>query len=166
MAKRQVCKHLIKNCKCQRTEHRGMICQDTESIDEHVKCTCYTDCEESQIINSCGYCRICKKPQQKSNCCNVCGKSKDSCPGYNNACKKIHSEHICSHCQQSSCSSNCNNHPCTCGQHGRQFKKEKDNCDCGKTCQQIATNGRSHVSATKTVENQTVESVAQGAKRS
>ena len=141
MAKCQECKHLIKNCKCQRTEHRGKTCQDTESLDEHVNCTCYIDCGESQIINSCGCCSVGRMPQQDGNCCKVCGKSDDSCPGCCNACKKIHCECICSHCQQSSCRccSNCKNYPCTCEQHCRQCKKEKDNCDCGKTCQQIAT---------------------------
>ena len=144
--------HLIKNCKCQRTECCGTTCQDTEPADEYVKCTCYTDGGESQIIDTCGCKNIkcschtdsgeskttitcgCKKPQQKCNCGKVSGKSKDSFPGYSNACKKSHYEHTRSHCQRSSCSSN--NNPYTC----RQFKKKKDNCGCGMTCQQTTIN--------------------------
>ena len=58
MAKCPVCKYLIKNCKCQRTEHRGKTCQDGKSLDE------------------------------QSMCCKVCGKPEDSCPGRCNAYKK------------------------------------------------------------------------------
>ena len=51
-------RHLIRNCKCQRTESCGMTCQDTEPLDENEKCTCCTDqisddgrWRESQITN-------------------------------------------------------------------------------------------------------------------
>ena len=111
MAKCPVCKYFIKNCKGQRTEHRGMTCQDGKSLDE------------------------------QSMCCKASGKSEDSCLGRCNACKKVHCECTGSHYQQSSCEgcSNCKTQPCICEQQGRQCRKEKDNCDCGRTCQQITT---------------------------
>ena len=79
MAKRQESKHLIKSRKCQRTERCGMICQETEPLDEYVKCTCYTDCEESQIIND-------GRNQENSKIADYLTKN----------CKKVHWEYICS----------------------------------------------------------------------
>ena len=72
-------------------------------------------------------------------CCKASGRSGNSCPWHNNACKKVHCECIGSHHQQSSCEdcNNCKTHPCICEQRSKQCKKEKAICDCGMTCQQI-----------------------------
>ena len=118
-------------CGKRSTERCGMTCQEAEPLDEYVKCTCNTDCGESQLIDSHCCCRIRRMPRQD---CKVCGKSTDSCPGCSNVC-------ICAkrsfYYQQSNCSNDCNIHLCTCAQHGKQSKNYE--CQktehCGMTCQ-------------------------------
>ena len=69
-----------------------MTCQKAEPIDEYGKCTCNTDCGESQLINSRGRCTICRMPQQD---CKACGKIKstNSCPGYSNGYTNFEEPH-------------------------------------------------------------------------
>ena len=71
-------------CRKRRTERCGMTCQEAEPLDEYGKCTCNTDCGESQLINSCGCCKIRRMPQQNYKACGKI-KSTNSCPGYSNA---------------------------------------------------------------------------------
>ena len=83
--------------KGQKTEHRGMTCQDENSLDEQ--------------SNACKkiHCKCIGSHYQQSSCegCKANGISEDSCLG--NACKKIHCECIGPNYQQPSCEgrSNC-----------------------------------------------------------
>ena len=153
MATSQASRHLI-NCKCRRTECCGMTCQNKDPRDEYAKGTCHSDGRDSQIFKACG----CRKPRNRSNCqatepldenvkhsCHidkgesqtiinkVSGESNDSFSGHSKARQESHYEHSCSQCQQPSHSSN--DDPCI----GKQFRRKKDDCDCGMTCQQINT---------------------------
>ena len=142
MTKCQVCKCLIKNCKCPGTEHLCKTCRERESLGEHEACTCCLSCGGSKIDNSCSCCSACSRSQQACNCCKVCGKPVDSCPGCCDTCKKVQCECVCPHCQQHNCEccSDCRNYPCTCGQHCRQCQKEEINCVCCPTCRQPQCN--------------------------
>ena len=78
MTKCQVCKCLIKNCKCSGTEHLCKTCRERETLGEHKACTCCPSCGGSKIDNSCNCCRTCSKPDCGV-CCTRCLQRKTSC---------------------------------------------------------------------------------------
>ena len=124
------------HCECIKSHYQQSSCEGCENFSireqrnkqgrkEKEICDCGTICQQTTPDGL--YCSVCHLEHLKM--AEYCTK----------ICKKIHSEGINSHYQQSSCEG-CENF-CICEQRNKQGTKEKDICDCSTICQQITPDG-------------------------